>query len=175
MTTLTWDRHRGHASGYDVVERGFNYRIDEPRAALARCRLARLDAENARRAALDARYRELLAGIDGLTPALPPAPGARLAHHLFTVVLDEGVERTRFREALSARCVQTSVHYPPVHCFSMYAGAGELPMTEAYGARTVTLPLFATMTTAQQDAVVGAVRAALAARPSTTGALALGT
>jgi dTDP-4-amino-4,6-dideoxygalactose transaminase len=175
MTTLTWDRHRGHASGYDVVERGFNYRIDEPRAALARCRLARLDAENARRAALDARYRELLAGIDGLTPALPPAPGARLAHHLFTVVLDEGVERTRFREALSARCVQTSVHYPPVHCFSMYAGAGELPMTEAYGARTVTLPLFATMTTAQQDAVVSAVRAALAARPSTTGALALGT
>jgi dTDP-4-amino-4,6-dideoxygalactose transaminase len=175
MTTLTWDRHRGHASGYDVVERGFNYRIDEPRAALARCRLARLDAENARRAALDARYRELLAGIDGLTAALPPAPGARLAHHLFTVVLDEGVERTRFREALSARCVQTSVHYPPVHCFSMYAGAGELPMTEAYGARTVTLPLFATMTTAQQDAVVGAVRAALAARPSTTGALALGT
>jgi dTDP-4-amino-4,6-dideoxygalactose transaminase len=175
MTTLTWDRHRGHASGYDVVERGFNYRIDEPRAALARFRLARLDAENARRAALDARYRELLAGIDGLTAALPPAPGARLAHHLFTVVLDEGVERTRFREALSARCVQTSVHYPPVHCFSMYAGAGELPMTEAYGARTVTLPLFATMTTAQQDAVVGAVRAALAARPSTTGALALGT
>jgi len=85
------------------------------------------------------------------------------------------VERTRFREALSARCVQTSVHYPPIHCFSMYAGAGKLPMTEAYGARTVTLPLFATMTTAQQDAVVSAVRAALGARPSTTGALALGT
>ena len=34
MTTLTWDRHRGHASGYDVVALGFNYRIDEPRAAL---------------------------------------------------------------------------------------------------------------------------------------------
>jgi dTDP-4-amino-4,6-dideoxygalactose transaminase len=36
MTTLTWDRHRGHASGYDVVALGYNYRIDEPRAALAR-------------------------------------------------------------------------------------------------------------------------------------------
>jgi dTDP-4-amino-4,6-dideoxygalactose transaminase len=33
MTSLTWDRHRGHASGYDVVELGFNYRIDEARAA----------------------------------------------------------------------------------------------------------------------------------------------
>ena len=91
MTTLTWDRHRGHASGYDVVELGFNYRIDEPRAALARRRLARLDADNARRAQLDARYRDLLAGIDGLAPALRPTADARLAHHLFTVVLDDGI------------------------------------------------------------------------------------
>src|SRR5438093_252196 len=49
ITTLTWDRHRGHASGYDVVALGFNYRIDEPRAALAARRLGRLDAENAAR------------------------------------------------------------------------------------------------------------------------------
>jgi dTDP-4-amino-4,6-dideoxygalactose transaminase len=174
MTTLTWDRHRGHASGYDVVDLGFNYRIDEPRAALARRRLERLDADNARRAELDARYREQLAGIDGLTPALPPAHGARLAHHLFTVVLDESTERARFREALAASGVQTSVHYPPAHHFSIYAGAAELPVTEAYGARAVTLPLFATMTTAQQDEVVGAVRAALGVS-APTGAPGLGT
>ena len=61
MTTLTWDRHRGHASSYDVVALGFNYRIDEPRAAFATARLARLDAENARRAEHDARLREALA------------------------------------------------------------------------------------------------------------------
>ena len=47
MTTLTWDRHRGHAAGYDVVALGFNYRIDEPRAALLTARLERLDGENA--------------------------------------------------------------------------------------------------------------------------------
>src|SRR3954471_21768376 len=90
MTTLTWDRHRGHASAYDVVDLGFNYRIDEPRAALARCRLARLDEENARRAELDARYRELLAGVGGVTPALAPVADARLAYHLFAIVLEEG-------------------------------------------------------------------------------------
>jgi dTDP-4-amino-4,6-dideoxygalactose transaminase len=174
MTTLTWDRHRGHASGYDVVERGFNYRIDEPRAALARWRLAHLDADNARRRALDARYRELLAGIDPLTLALAPAPDARLAHHLFTIVLDDGVERRRFREALGARGIQTSVHYPPVHRFSIYGGARELPVTEAYAARTVTLPLFATMTVTQQNVVVDAIRGALAATSATTGAVTLG-
>jgi dTDP-4-amino-4,6-dideoxygalactose transaminase len=161
MTTLTWDRHRGHASAYDVVELGFNYRIDEPRAALGRRRLARLDDDNARRAELDARYRELLAGVEGLVPALAPVEGARLAHHLFTVVLDEGVDRARFRETLAVRGVQTSVHYPPAHRFSIHATDAELPVTEAYGERAVTLPMFATMTIAQQDEVVDAVRAAL--------------
>jgi dTDP-4-amino-4,6-dideoxygalactose transaminase len=161
MTTLTWDRHRGHASGYDVVDVGFNYRIDEPRAALARRRLQRLNAENARRGVLDARYRELLADVGGLTPALAPVPGARLAHHLFTVVLEEGVDRAGFREALATRGIQTSVHYPPAHGFSIYAGDAELPVTDDYAARAVTLPMFATMTSGQQDEVVDAIRAAL--------------
>jgi dTDP-4-amino-4,6-dideoxygalactose transaminase len=161
MTTLSWDRHRGHASGYDVVELGFNYRIDEPRAALARRRLERLEAENTRRGMLDARYRELLAGVGGLTPALEPVGATQLAHHLFTVVLDEGRERAPVRDALAARGIQTSVHYPPVHRFSIYAGEHELPVTDDYAARALTLPMFATMTTRQQDEVVDAVRAAL--------------
>jgi dTDP-4-amino-4,6-dideoxygalactose transaminase len=161
MTTLTWDRHRGHASAYDVVELGFNYRIDEPRAALGRRRLARLDDDNARRAELDARYRELLGGVDGLVPALPTLEGARLAHHLFTTVLDEDVDRARFRETLAVRGVQTSVHYPPAHRFSIHATDAELPVTDAYGDRAVTLPMFATMTIDQQNEVVEAVRAAL--------------
>ena len=161
MTTLTWDRHRGHASAYDVVELGFNYRIDEPRAALARRRLARLDDDNARRAEIDARYRELLGQVDGLVPALAPAGDSRLAHHLFTVVLDEGIDRARFRETLAVRGVQTSVHYPPAHRFSIHATDAPLPVTDAYGDRAVTLPMFATMTTDQHNEVVEAVRAAL--------------
>jgi dTDP-4-amino-4,6-dideoxygalactose transaminase len=158
MTTLTWDRHRGHASAYDVVALGFNYRIDEPRAALARRRLARLDADNARRGELDRRYRELLSALDGLTCVLPPTPGARPAHHLFAIVLSEGIDRAGFRTALAARGIQTSVHYPPVHRFSIYDGREPLRVTEDYGAREVTLPMFATMTTEQQDLVIAAIR-----------------
>jgi dTDP-4-amino-4,6-dideoxygalactose transaminase len=162
MTTLTWDRHRGHASGYDVVAAGFNYRIDEPRAALARRRLDRLDADNARRHSLDARYRERLAGAEGIKPALPPAEALASAHHLFTVVVDEEIDRDAFRDALAARGVQTSIHYPPVHGFSIYAeGAPSLPITEEYGRRVVTLPLFPHMTEAQQDLVVESLRSAL--------------
>ena len=164
MTTLTWDRHRGHASSYDVVALGFNYRIDEPRAALALARLERLDAENARRGELVQRYRDELAGVPGIRPALPPADGMDSAHHLFTAVLDEEVDRDAFRAALAERGIQTSVHYPPVHRFAIYAeGAPDLPVTDAYAARTVTMPLFAGMTDEQQDLVLDATVATLAA------------
>jgi dTDP-4-amino-4,6-dideoxygalactose transaminase len=161
MTTLTWDRHRGHAAGYDVVALGFNYRIDEPRAALATARLARLDAENARRHELDRRYRERLADVDGLTPTAAPA------HHIFTAFVDEGIDRDAVRKTLAERRIQTSLHYPPIHHFSIYAdGAPELPLTDAYSNRALTLPLFAGMTDGQQDLVVEALAAALALSPT---------
>jgi dTDP-4-amino-4,6-dideoxygalactose transaminase len=162
MTTLTWDRHRGHAASYDVVALGYNYRIDEPRAALARARLRRLDSENSRRHQLDTRYRELLAGVDGLALTGAAVPGLESSHHLFAVVLDEAVDRDRFRAALAEKRVQTSLHYPPVHRFSIYGeDAPELPLTDAYAARAVTLPMFAHMSHEQQDLVVETVREAL--------------
>jgi dTDP-4-amino-4,6-dideoxygalactose transaminase len=162
MTSLSWDRHRGHAAAYDVVALGFNYRIDEPRAALARCRLRALDEGNERRLALDARYRELLEDVAGVAAALAPQEGARRAAHLFTVVLD-GVDRSAFRASLAEQGVQTSVHYPPVHRFSIYRDdVQSLPVTDDYGSRAVTLPLYPHMTEAQQDLVVDAVRAAAA-------------
>jgi dTDP-4-amino-4,6-dideoxygalactose transaminase len=162
MTTLTWDRHRGHASGYDVVALGFNYRMDEPRAALTEQRLGRLDAENARRATLDSRYRAAIAGIDGIESALPPLEDAQPAHHLFTVVAEEGVDREGVRSHLAARGVQTSVHYPPVHGFSIYAdGAPSLPLTDRYGASTITLPMFSHMTEEQQELVLASLADAL--------------
>jgi dTDP-4-amino-4,6-dideoxygalactose transaminase len=164
MTTLTWDRHRGHASTYDVVALGFNYRIDEPRSALALARLRRLDAENLRRAELVQRYRGALADVAGIAAALPPSDGMESASHLFTAVLAEDVNRDRFRGALAERGIQTSVHYPPAHRFAIYAdGAPDLPVTDAYAARTVTLPLFAGMTDEQQDLVLDATQEALAA------------
>ncbi len=60
MTSGTWDRHRGHEDSYDVVDIGFNFRLDEPRAALGISRLARVrDEIEARRVAVRA-YRERL-------------------------------------------------------------------------------------------------------------------
>lgn len=161
MTTLTWDRHRGHASGYDVVEPGFNYRIDEPRATLAIARLARLDADNARRAAAAALYRERLDGLDGITPTAPAPEGSQSANHLFTAVLDEGIDRDALREALAEAGVQTSMHYPPIHRFSAYRSEVALPLTEEYARRAVTLPLFPGIGEEQIELVVRSLGDAL--------------
>jgi dTDP-4-amino-4,6-dideoxygalactose transaminase len=162
MTTLSWDRHRGHATTYDVVALGFNYRIDEPRATLGVRRLARLDAENARRRELDARYR---AGLEGhVDCAMPARDGVVSSHHIFTIVLPPDTDRSRFRALLAGDGVQTSVHYPPVHRFAIHSdGSPELPLTDRYAERTVTLPLFAHMTADQQELVIETVISALSA------------
>jgi dTDP-4-amino-4,6-dideoxygalactose transaminase len=157
MTSLTWDRHRGHASGYDVVELGFNYRIDEARAALATARLARLDADNALRAAAVEAYRTGIADLEGLTPTMPPADGGRSAHHLFTVLVAESTDRDAIRADLAEQGVQTSLHYPPIHRFTAYDVDADLPLTEVYAARAITLPLFPTITEEQIGIVLNAL------------------
>lgn len=145
MTTLTWDRHRGHAHTYDVVTRGFNYRLDEVRAAMGLVQLRRLPAGNAARARLVDRYRSLLHGVDGIEVPFANAPAhAKSSHHIAVVVLPEGSDRTSVRESLTAAGVQTSVHYPPIHHFSSYASESQrpLPVTDSVSGRLLTLPLY---------------------------------
>jgi dTDP-4-amino-4,6-dideoxygalactose transaminase len=65
MTSLTLDRYRGHASSYDVVDLGHNYRIDEVRSAMGIVQLKKLPEKNRRRKALDDLYRDKLRQVEG--------------------------------------------------------------------------------------------------------------
>jgi dTDP-4-amino-4,6-dideoxygalactose transaminase len=165
MTTLTWDRHRGHADSYDVLQPGLNYRLDELRAAIGLVQLRRLDEENRRRGAIWHEYRTSLEYPGGLTfPFSDRAEGERSAHHLAVALVPPDVDRSAFRAHLREQGVQTSVHYPPIHLFAAYRdapGARQLPRTESISDRLVTLPLFGTMTQAQIAHVTDAVRAFL--------------
>jgi dTDP-4-amino-4,6-dideoxygalactose transaminase len=164
MTSVTWDRHRGHASDYDVTRVGFNYRIDEARAALAMERLRRLDRDNEMRSRAVAIYRERIEPLDGVVATMSPIPDSTPANHLFTVVLDEGLDRDRIRGDLADRGIQTSLHYPPVHRFTAYGDDAVVPLTDAYAARAITLPLFPTISEEQIALVVDGLRDALTGR-----------
>lgn len=163
MTTITWDRHQGSSEPYDVIGLGFNYRIDEPRAALLLSRLRRLEEDIARRRELTTRYRRMLVEIPGLIVPFSDDSVAHSSCYVMTVMVEDPNAQGPLRIALRERHgVQTSLFYPAVHEFTAYRerfGQISLPATELEARSQVTLPLFAHMTEAQQDRVVEAVAA----------------
>jgi dTDP-4-amino-4,6-dideoxygalactose transaminase len=164
MTTLTWQRHQGHASDYDVVAAGFNYRIDELRAAVALEQLERLADGNAARLEHVAHYRELLSGVEDVSFPFEETRIRASSNHLAVVLLPRGVDREKVREAARTQGIQTSVHYPPIHRFTAYANESEreLPRTDEVAGRILTLPLYPHMAsedvTLVSEVVVDALR-----------------
>jgi dTDP-4-amino-4,6-dideoxygalactose transaminase len=171
MTSGTWDRHRGHSAGYDVVGLGYNYRLDEPRAALLSARLRGLEADVDSRRRIVRRYRELLAEVPGVDVPYSDEEVGRSSCYVMPVLVAEPHVRDPLRERLSERGIQTSVLYPAVHEFSEYEGSskGGLPRSELVARSQITLPLYPHLTDSDQDRVVEALRDGLAAlRPRST-------
>lgn len=159
MTTTTLDRHKGHAYSYDVTCLGFNYRLDELRAALGIVQLRQLPAWNQRRQELALHYRTLLAQQ---CPALtiPFTADTPTVGHLMPILLPKEVDRLRVMDGLRAAQIQSSIHYPPAHQFSAYKtqyAAISLPLTEQFSAMELSLPLHPGMTQADVQTVVEAL------------------
>lgn len=163
MTTTSWERRKGYALGYDVSELGFNYRMDEMRAALGLVQLARLSEWNAERARLTARYRDRLANACP-DVSMPFDRDDTSAHHILPILLPEGCERSRVMQTMRHAGVQTTVHYPCVHQFSYYRSLfpkQNLRQSEEFAARELTLPLHPKLGNANIDFVVDALGTAL--------------
>lgn len=145
MTSLSWDRYKGHAFSYDVTMLGYNYRTSEITSALGLCQLKKLDNNNTIREGLTFLYRKYLKNMKGVSLPYLNMKG-KFSYHIFPIVLDEKINRTGFMEFLKSKGIQTSIHYPPIHLFSYYRKRlgfkyGLLPVTEFIGKREVTLPL----------------------------------
>jgi dTDP-4-amino-4,6-dideoxygalactose transaminase len=163
MTTVTWDRHRGYAESYDVIDVGFNYRLDEPRAALGHSRLGRLAEDIEARRALARRYREGLAELPGLELVWSDEDVARSSHFAFPVLLPDRDARDAFRERLAAAGVQTT-WYPAIHRLTEYEqllGELSLPGVEEAADRHCALPMSSGFGDEEADVVIAAVTAAL--------------
>ncbi|MGD9528157.1 DegT/DnrJ/EryC1/StrS family aminotransferase [Pseudonocardia sp.] len=162
MTTSTLDRDRGRAVGYDVVDVGHNFRMDELRGALGLVQLARLPGWNDARRALTARYREVLAR-ELPEVAVPFAADHPTTAHILPVLLPPGTDRRAVMAFLREARIQSSMHYPPIHEFEVYRRAGTitLPDTEAFAAAQLTLPLHPLLAPADVDRVVHTLAEAL--------------
>lgn len=147
-------RQYGWKNRYVSDEHGRNSRLDEMQAAILRVRLARLDAENAQREALAARYLERLAGVSVQVPFV--APERKHTWHQFVI-------RTPRRDALKAALEKADIHcgvlYPvPVYRQPAYAQSISLPRTDGACAEVLSLPLHLGVTPTDVDRVAEAVR-----------------
>jgi dTDP-4-amino-4,6-dideoxygalactose transaminase len=168
MTSGTRQRLDSRSPDYDVTMLGFNYRMDELRAAVGLAQLKRLPEWNDVRRRLSLHYRQLIAALcpSVMVPFADPWPSA---HHLMPVLLPPGVSRQAVIDGLRKRGIQTTIHYPPVHHLTYYREEcpdSRLPRTEEFARRELTLPLHPRMTPETVELVVNSLAATLGAELS---------
>ncbi|MDX8534085.1 DegT/DnrJ/EryC1/StrS family aminotransferase [Mesorhizobium sp. VK25A] len=163
MTTGTHQRLNSRTPQYDVTMLGFNYRMDEMRAAVGLVQLANLHEWNEVRRILVVLYRRLLAAR---CPAItiPFSEARRSAYHIMPILLPRYADRQDVIDELRNQGIQTTIHYPPVHRMTLYrelSPGTHLPRTEDFAQRELTIPLHPQMTSAVVEAVVEALATAV--------------
>ena len=177
VTTHSEDEHRllvslrnqGRADGGGWLEHarlGFNYRLDDVRAAIGLGQLEKLEQILAGRAAVAARYGELLSEVAGLELPCPDDVEHERSWFVYVVALPEGSDRERVIADLDARGVQTARYLPCIHLQSYMRERygfheGLCPVAEAASRRTLALPFHTRLDEDDQAYVAEALRAAL--------------
>lgn len=148
---------------YEQIDLGFNYRITDIQAALGSSQLAGLDDKFRRRDAAAQRYDALLAALPVKLPVR--LDDRQSAHHLYVVEVADGLSRKAVFDALRADGILVNVHYIPIHLQPYYRAfsfaPGDFPASEAFYEGAVTLPLFPSLSEAEQDHVVERLSRAL--------------
>ena len=149
MTTMSYERSKGHSTGYDVVDLGYNYRLDDIRASIGLAQLTKLEEDINKRNLVRRIYLEKLGSAKELD--IPFADYEEYSSsYIFPIVLkcDSWEKREAFRAYLSEKGIQTSVHYPCVHRFKVYQefATDKLKKTEYVADNEVTLPMYGSLT-----------------------------
>jgi dTDP-4-amino-4,6-dideoxygalactose transaminase len=167
------ERHGTLYQHWDLAELGYKANLTDLDAALLRPQLQHLDDKRARRERIAMRYeshlRERIADLRSAAPPGQQVPWlverrGRSSHHLFTVHARPG-ERDALLSKLGAAGIGTAVNYRAIHLLTYLAGLlalprGALPVAEEIGDRTLSLPMYPTLGTEEQDRVVEALAAA---------------
>jgi dTDP-4-amino-4,6-dideoxygalactose transaminase len=168
MSSGTHERLQARSPLYDVTMLGWNYRMDEFRAAVGLVQLRSLRQWNEQRGELVQTYHVML---DERCPSVAVAFAntsgniqGQSAHHLLPAILPAGADRREIMARMRDDGVQTTFHYPPIHLLSFYRdhfACGRLPHTEEFASRELTLPLHPKMTAVDVERVADALARAL--------------
>jgi dTDP-4-amino-4,6-dideoxygalactose transaminase len=148
MTSLSYERAKGHSTSYDVVDLGYNYRMDDIRASIGIAQLDKIKADLLKRAQVRKWYIEKLMGIENIIIPFKDHSGFA-SNYIFPIILKNSTSEKRdyVRNQLAEAGIQTSVHYPAVHRFSIYKDFyNELPKTDYVANCLITLPMYAKLT-----------------------------
>lgn len=163
MTTMSFQRASGHATSYDIVDLGYNFRFDDIRASIALEQLKKLPADYKRRAEVRARFVRNLKDCDKI--AIPFKDNTEyVSNYILPVILRESNKdyRDQIRTKLAEKGIQTSVHYPAIHLFSVFKEEGvSLPITEYISDNEITLPMYARLKDEQVDFICEALKESL--------------
>ncbi len=160
MTTLSYQRASGHSTRYDVIESGYNYRMDDIHAALGIVQLGKLRNDIGRRAVVRNHYLDALADARGIIVPFGRREDV-VSNYIFPVVLEgaDAARRDAIRDAMHERGIQTSIHYPAVHRFSSFEPYRRpLPRTERVSDSLVTLPMHGRLSAEDVSRVAATLR-----------------
>lgn len=161
---------KGGSWRYEILAPGFKYNMTDLQSAIGRVQLRRLEAFQARRAEIVARYDRAFAGVDALeTPTVRPE--VESAHHLYVLRLHLDrlrIDRDEFVRRLADRGITASVHFIPIHVHPYYRDTygwkpHDFPVAYDQFLRMCSLPLFSRMSDADVDHVIDAVLGIVAA------------
>jgi dTDP-4-amino-4,6-dideoxygalactose transaminase len=155
-------RNYGSRVKYVNEVQGYNSRLDPVQAAVLRVKLKVLDAWNARRAMMAARYTEALAGSGLMLPAVPM--WAEPVWHLYVV---QSSRRDALQQTLGEAGIGTLIHYPiPPHLQQAYANTGfvkrQFPIADRLSSHVLSLPIGPQLDNASVEAVITALNVAVA-------------
>ena len=164
MTSLSYERAKGHSTSYDVIDVGYNYRIDDIHSAIALVQITKLRGDLNIREEIRQRYINKLNQIDKLV--IPFLDNQEfVSNYIFPIVLKNSDKDARevFRNRLHEAGIQTSVHYPASHRFSTYRQfyKGNLANTDYVTDNEVTLPMYSKLTEDQIDYIAQTIESIL--------------
>ena len=170
ITQDAWEREGGSTyRHYEVIYPGYKYNMTDIQSAIGIHQLPRVKEYRQSRAEIWRKYNEAFSSLPVFTP--PGAePDTEHSYHLYTLFLDTErtpVKRDTFLNEMKKRKIGVGVHYTALHLHSYYRDTlgyreGDFPNAEWISERTVSLPLYPSLTDSDVTAVISATRDILA-------------